>query len=80
MELHEVVGRFQSLNEGAGYWEGACPFCAYSLPTLRVYDDSSAITCTACDFSGDVFSYLMRRGGIDFKQAMAQLLLIGGEW
>src|SRR5712671_2704668 len=47
-----------------------CPFHKESTPSFTVYADSQHYHCFGCGKSGDVFTFLMEREGLSFREAM----------
>jgi len=50
-----------------------CPFHKESTPSFTVYADSQHYHCFGCGKSGDVFTFLMEREGLSFREAMERL-------
>jgi DNA primase len=50
-----------------------CPFHAEKTPSFTIYRDSQHFHCFGCGKSGDVFSFLMEREGLSFREAMERL-------
>lgn len=50
-----------------------CPFHAEKTPSFTVYPDSQHYHCFGCGKSGDVFTFLMDREGLSFREAMTLL-------
>ena len=63
---------------GGGAWKNAlCPFHSDTNPSLRVRLDTGAFRCMACGAKGgDLLAFHMKRFGMSFKQAAAEL----GAW
>jgi len=50
-----------------------CPFHAEKTPSFTVYPDSQHYHCYGCGKSGDVFTFVMEREGLSFREAMEML-------
>ncbi|MBL8752083.1 MAG: DNA primase [Planctomycetes bacterium] len=50
-----------------------CPFHAENSPSFTVYRDEQFFKCYGCGKYGDVFTWLMERDGLSFREAMEQL-------
>jgi hypothetical protein len=59
----------QSRNKGC--WMGLCPFHNDTNPSLAVYKDS--YHCFGCGEHGDVITWIEKRDGIGFKEAVKKL-------
>lgn len=50
-----------------------CPFHAEGSPSFTVYREEQYFRCYGCGKYGDVFTWLMEREGLSFREAMEQL-------
>ncbi len=50
-----------------------CPFHPEKSPSFTVWPDSQHYYCFGCGKSGDVFTFLMEREGLSFREAMETL-------
>lgn len=58
---------------------GFCPFHPNSrTPAFTVYPDTQSFYCFGCHASGTVFDFVMRKQGIDFRDALEQLAARAG--
>ena len=53
--------------------QGLCPFHEDTAPSFSVNLENGVYKCFGCDAAGDIFSFIMRRRGFDFKEALAEL-------
>lgn len=65
----EVIGRYVELRQDGDRWKGLCPFHDDRNPSFVVYGDGKGWHCFACDIGGDVFDFLKRHEGLDFREA-----------
>lgn len=49
-----------------------CPFCG--IGTVKVFDEVHTWVCRFCHKTGDLFTWVMQRDQIDFKEAVMRLL------
>ncbi len=56
-------------KSGANY-KALCPFHNEKTPSFTVNQDKNSFNCFGCGISGDVFSYVMEKYKIDFKEAL----------
>jgi DNA primase len=75
LDLVDVVSDSVTLKKSGRNYTGFCPFHANTkTPSFVVFPDSQTWRCFgACADGGDLFSYVMKREGCDFKEAL-QLL------
>ena len=73
IDIVELIGQDRQLRrEGRGY-KAICPWHDDSRPSLQINPERQTFKCWVCDIGGDVFSYVMKREGVDFGEAMRML-------
>ncbi|HYO25723.1 MAG TPA: DNA primase, partial [Lacipirellulaceae bacterium] len=73
VDIVDLVGRYATLRrQGRGY-VALCPWHDDSRPSLQVNPDRQSWKCWVCDIGGDVFSWVMRAEGMDFREALEML-------
>ena len=73
-KLSETIGRFCRLqNEGAGRKKCRCPFHHEKTPSFHLDDNKGLWHCFGCGEGGNVFTFLQKIRGYDFKQAVDEL-------
>ena len=65
-DIVEVVGEFVSLKKAGREFKANCPFHEERTPSFHVVPEKGFYKCFGCDKSGDVFSFVMERMGMDF--------------
>ena len=69
----DVVGETVALKRAGTVHKGLCPFHAEKTPSFIVTPDRETWHCFGCGEHGDIFTFLMRRDGLDFREALARL-------
>lgn len=73
--MHEIGSMFEhdghQIVKSGGYRKVNCPFHKEKTPSCVIYDDH--FWCFSCHAGGDIFHYVMRRDGCDFKSALRTL-------
>lgn len=72
----EVIGRDVRLQRAGRYLKGLCPFHQEKTPSFFVFGERGTFRCFGCGEGGDLFTYVMRRDGSSFPDA---LRLLAGE-
>jgi hypothetical protein len=72
-----VLERYVSLRKGGRSFVGRCPFHNDQHPSFSVSAEKGLFHCFGCGESGDVFDFVMKLEGIDFREARARLGVTG---
>jgi DNA primase len=73
LPVADVVGEAVALKRAGTVLKGLCPFHAEKTPSFIVTPDRETWHCFGCGEHGDIFTFLMRRDGLDFHEALARL-------
>lgn len=74
ISLREVASRYTVLKpEGRGRWKGLCPFHQEKTPSFYVDEEKGLFYCFGCKAGGDIFTFVQRAEGVDFKGALERL-------
>lgn len=74
MPIQELVGRYVALKpSGKGIWKGLCPFHQEKTPSFQVNEAKGLCYCFGCKTGGDIFAFLQKIEGIEFREALAIL-------
>ncbi len=65
-----VIGEYVRLKRSGADFRGPCPFHQGTGPNFSVSPKLGRYRCFSCGETGDVFSYLMKRMGVDFVTAV----------
>lgn len=72
-DIVELVGKHLELRRAGRGYVGRCPWHDDRRPSLQVNPDRQTWKCWVCDIGGDVFSFVMKREGCDFREALQML-------
>ncbi|MBA2634487.1 MAG: DNA primase [Chloroflexi bacterium] len=73
LPVADIVGETVALKRAGTVHKGLCPFHAEKTPSFIVTPDRETWHCFGCGEHGDIFTFLMRRDGLDFREALARL-------
>lgn len=75
LDIVDIVSEQVSLRRSGRNYSGFCPFHANTrTPAFYVFPDTQTWHCFGeCSEGGDVFSYVMKKEGWDFKEALKNL-------
>ena len=73
VDIVDLIGGYVALRrQGRGY-VGLCPWHDDARPSFQVNPDRQSFKCWVCDIGGDVFSFVMRAEGLEFREALEML-------
>jgi DNA primase len=72
-DIVDLIGKHLELRRAGRGYVGRCPWHDDRRPSLQVNPDRQTWKCWVCDIGGDVFSFVMKREGCDFREALHML-------
>jgi DNA primase len=73
LPVADLIGETVALKRAGSAFKGLCPFHAEKTPSFIVNPEREAWHCFGCGEGGDIFTFLMRRDGLDFRESLARL-------
>jgi DNA primase len=75
IDIVDIVSETVKLKKSGRTYTGFCPFHANSrTPSFVVWPETGTWKCFgACNTGGDVITYVMKRDGLEFKDALSEL-------
>ncbi len=74
LDILDVVSQHVALQRSGRSYRANCPFHQERTPSFHVFPDRQTWRCFgACATGGDVFSFAMRAGNLEFPDALRQL-------
>jgi DNA primase len=69
-DVVDLIGAELNLRRQGSKYVGHCPWHDDTRPSFQVDPNKQTWTCWPCDVRGDVFDFVMKREGVDFRQAL----------
>ena len=72
-DLAAVVGSYIPLKQKGREFTALCPFHQEKTPSFFVVPEGQFFKCFGCGKAGDVFTFVMEREGVTFREALEML-------
>ncbi len=73
IDIVDLVGSVVQLRRQGRNYVGLCPWHDDTRPSLQVNPERQSFKCWVCDIGGDVFSFIMKTEGVEFREALEML-------
>ena len=73
IDIVDLVGSYMQLRRQGRNFVALCPWHDDSRPSLQINQERQSWKCWVCDEGGDVFSFLMKAEGVEFREALEML-------
>jgi len=78
VSIVEIVGRSVPLKPRGKNWWGCCPFHNEKTASFSVNEELNIYKCFGCGEGGDVITFLMKKHGMQYLDAVRELAAIAG--
>jgi len=73
IDIINLVGSYLEIKKSGSNYKGVCPFHNEKSPSFMVNQNLQIYKCFGCGESGDIFSFVEKIEGVDFKGAIKLL-------
>jgi len=73
LDILDVVGGYVALHRAGREHVGLCPFHSEKTPSFSVSQERQVFHCHGCGAGGDIFSFIEKIEGVDFRRALETL-------
>src|SRR6516225_6007149 len=73
LEITEVVGAYVPLKQSGRNLKAPCPFHQEKTASFMVSPEKGIYHCFGCGEGGDIFNFVMKMEGLDFRGALELL-------
>lgn len=77
-DIVAVISEYLPLKRRGSNYLGLCPFHQEKTPSFTVTPDKQMFYCFGCQTGGNVFTFLMKREGLTFAEAVEALAVRAG--
>jgi DNA primase len=73
LDIVNEIGAVVALKRAGKDYKGLCPFHNERTPSFYIFPDSKTWRCFGCNEGGDIFTFIQRHQGLDFRDTLALL-------
>jgi len=73
IDIVDLVGSHVQLRRQGRNYVGLCPWHDDTRPSMQVNPERQSFRCWVCDIGGDVFDFVMKIEGVEFREALEML-------
>ncbi|HLX56928.1 MAG TPA: CHC2 zinc finger domain-containing protein [Ktedonobacteraceae bacterium] len=73
IDVVEEIGLVVALQKAGKSYRGLCPFHNERTPSFHVFAETQTWRCFGCNEGGDVFAFVEKQQGLDFREALHYL-------
>lgn len=73
LDLVDEIGAVVPLRKSGKAFKGLCPFHGERTPSFYVFPETGTWKCFGCNEGGDLFTFVEKQQGLDFREALAAL-------
>jgi DNA primase len=73
IDVVEEIGLVVALQKAGKSYRGHCPFHNERTPSFHVFAESQTWRCFGCNEGGDVFTFVEKQQGLDFRETLHYL-------
>ena len=73
LDIASVIGSYIKIERSGINWKAKCPFHKEKTPSFFISSNRQSYYCFGCQEKGDIFSFVEKFEGLDFKSSLTML-------
>lgn len=73
LDIVQEIGAVVALRRSGKAYKGVCPFHTERTPSFYVFPETGTWRCFGCNEGGDLFTFVAKRQGLEFRETLALL-------
>jgi DNA primase len=73
LDIVDEIGAVIPLRKSGKAFKGLCPFHSERTPSFYVFPESATWRCFGCQEHGDIFSFVEKQQGLEFREVLSLL-------
>ena len=69
-DIVDVISEYLPLVKSGDNFKAKCPFCENESDSFVIWPDRQIFKCFDCDNKGNVFTFIQRKKGVSFEEAV----------
>ena len=78
IDIVDLISQYVPLKKAGRNFKALCPFHTEKTPSFYVFPHTQTWHCFGCNAGGDVFSFIMKKENMDFREALRFLAAKAG--
>jgi len=73
LNIVDEIGAVVQLKKSGKAFKGLCPFHGERTPSFYVFPETGTWRCFGCNEGGDIFTFIEKQQGVEFREVLQQL-------